>query len=65
MDDEKTYTIQETGKKYKKAQLLGGIGLGLGFAFLYNQMDGWASLFLLGGLVSFVYGRFGAWWHHG
>ncbi len=65
MDDNKTQTIEQTGKKFKKAQLIGGVALGLGFAFLFNESHGWASLFLLGGLISFLYGRIGAWWHHG
>jgi glucokinase len=57
-------TIEKTGKKYKKAQLIGGICLGLGFAFLYNDSHGWASILLLTGLGSYLYGRMGAWWHH-
>ena len=79
--EERVVTIELTSKKWKKIQLSGCLisafsffGLFLAGAFLTetrnsSAFSGLLSLLLIGGLlfglVRFLYGRFGAWWHHG
>ena len=66
-------TIQETSKKWKKLQLLGMIGVPVCFIGLMltagaEQPSGGAVAFwtlgVLASLCAYIYGRFGAWWHH-
>jgi len=65
-------TIEATGKKWKLAKLLGVLGLGLGVLLVIGGLSteaptlGTVGLFLvLGGLMSYILGRVGAWWYHG
>jgi len=66
-------TIQETSKKWKKLQLLGAIGVPVCFIGIMSstgtdQPSGGASAFwvlgMLASIGAYIYGRFGAWWHH-
>jgi uncharacterized membrane protein YvbJ len=66
-------TIQETSKRWKKLQLLGMIGVPVCFIGIMSSAgadqpsEGAAVFWVLGLLASigaYIYGRFGAWWHH-
>ena len=63
-------TIEETGKRWKKLQLLGTgeVFLALfGFGFIDTQPTA-AGLWIVGlvalGFGTLIYARIGAWWHH-
>jgi len=57
-------TIEQTGKQYKGAQLLGGIAMVLGVVLVTTHAEALGGVLLAGGLIAYIYGRFGAWWHH-
>lgn len=73
-----TQTIQATGKKWKLIQIFGAVMAITGPLITWTTIAGdtgtgqnperWlnaGSFMLAGGLGLFIYGRFGAWWHHG
>src|SRR5262245_22674447 len=57
-------TVEQTGKKYKGAMLAGGLGMVFGLLLVMGDADVPGALLLTGGLICYIYGRFGAWWHH-
>lgn len=60
-------TTEATGKHYKAAQLIGALIICAGVISCSAVHDAGmisASFFLIG-LVIFLFGRIGAWWHHG
>ena len=57
-------TIEQTGKQYKGAQLLRGIAMVLGVVLVTTHAEALGAVLLAGGLIAYIYGRFGAWWHH-
>ena len=57
-------TIELTGKKWKLAQLLGGIAAVWGF-FAMIGGNNEAVFFFVAGIAIYIYARFGRWWHHG
>lgn len=69
----KVQTIQQTGKLWKLAQMLGALGIIGGVGVLVAQGQGfvddktavWSWLAIVGGLGLWVSGRLGAWWFHG
>jgi hypothetical protein len=62
-------TVELTSKRYKGQQLLGILGICIGF-FIVLVSSGHApgsligSLMLIGGLILWISGRVGAWWNH-
>lgn len=68
----RTVTIQQTGKRYKKVQLVGYVLLGLGAIVLLIALmegsgaaGGWGAAIGGAGLVGIWAGKILAWWHHG
>ena len=68
-----TQTIEQTGKRWKAVQLVGGLVmvLGVGMCSLMPrggdyeaQMTAGVGLLAIG-LVVLIAGRLGAWWYHG
>ncbi|HEY7192380.1 MAG TPA: hypothetical protein VH439_01465 [Gemmatimonadales bacterium] len=57
-------TIERTGKRYKGAMLSGGIAMVFGIMLLMGGAEVLGGLLLAGGLIYYIYGRWGAWWHH-
>lgn len=63
--------IEQTGKQWKVIQLLGflvcivGVVVSCGSLGAENTFKLPGFLILLAGLIVFMLGRFGAWWHHG
>lgn len=59
-------TIEATGKTYKMLQLGGGVLLIVGLiAFVSAEDKSLAGIVLFASIVCYVWGRVGAWWHHG
>jgi len=67
-------TIEATGKKYKKNQLLSLVAMGLGGGMIFTGIGNRepngvlpviGGFLFLGGLISYIRARVGAWWHHG
>ena len=56
-------TIQATGKRWKSFRAAGVI-LIIG-AFMMSAHSPLFEPFIAIGLMSYVYGRIGGWWHHG
>lgn len=69
----KAQVIEQTAKRFKAFQGIGCTGLLVGAYMLYHTVWGdyptrttiAASLIFLGGIVFFIAGKVGAWWHHG
>ena len=57
-------TIERTSKKYKGAMLTGGIGIVLGLLLFMGGAQVLGGLLMAAGLIYYIYGRWGAWWHH-
>jgi hypothetical protein len=65
-----TTTIQQTGKRYKAQQLTGAALMVFGLLLLMVSLGNdvlelvfsWAMIV---GLALYIWGKFGAWWHHG
>ena len=65
-------TIEKTGKKYKAAEIIGlsilfvGVFIGCAGHLRNSEGGGIPGLMIaLVGLVIWVWGGLGAWWHHG
>src|SRR5437588_10856041 len=56
-------TIEQTGKQYKGAQLLGGIAMVLGVVLVMTHADALGAVLLAGCLIPSIYGRFDVGWH--
>ena len=66
--DPTVVTTQETAKKFKGQQLLGGGLCGLAVIFLVSgegSMIAIGTLLFIAGLALYFIARFQAWWHHG
>ncbi len=57
-------TIERTGKKYKGAMFAGGVAMVFGIILFMGGAQVLGGLLLAGGLIYYIYGRWGAWWHH-
>jgi hypothetical protein len=44
--------------------LSGGIAMVFGIMLLMGGAEVLGGLLLAGGLIYYIYGRWGAWWHH-
>jgi len=62
--DDLVQTIEQTGKAWKAAQLLGAVVLLVGI--VWGMAGGGLPSAILGvcGLVAYIVGRTGAWWYH-
>jgi hypothetical protein len=58
-------TTQQTGKRYKGAQLIGAVMMCAGVISCSAHEPGVAAGLTLVGLVVFLGARMGAWWNHG
>jgi len=68
----KAITIEATGKKWKEIQILSFLIMIFGFFFLFLGISAnspgmiWIGVsMIIGGLIGYLRGRFGAWWYHG
>lgn len=68
---DRVQTIQETSKKWKTFQLLGGISIVIGIVCLIASSSsgsgtgaGFSGFFFFIGLGALIYGAVGSWWHH-
>jgi len=62
--------IEVTGKKWKKIQLVSVLLIMAGMVSCMMSLSGKTSpaipgLMVLAGFGGYIYGRVGAWWHHG
>ncbi len=57
-------TIERTARKYKWAMFAGGVAIVFGLFLLMGGAPVLGGLLLAGGLIYYIYGRWGAWWHH-
>lgn len=64
--------IEATGKEWKSIQLFSVLGVIFGMIIFFvgaakssNGAMGFGVICFLGGLIGFMIGRIGAWWHHG
>ena len=57
-------TNERTGKKYKGAMVAGGVAIVFGLMLFMGGAQVLGGFLLAGGLVYYIYGRWGAWWHH-
>lgn len=56
--------IEETGKKWKGLQAIGCAGTIVGFVLTAVGAHQIFALIAVLALCTYVYGRWGAWWHH-
>lgn len=58
-------TTQQTGKRFKAAELVGALMVAGGVVACTAQSTGAATFLLVVGLVVYLGARVGAWWSHG
>jgi uncharacterized membrane protein HdeD (DUF308 family) len=56
--------IEQTAKKWKKIQLIGVLLFVIGGVAMLVSPNGFTILMFFAGAGVFLYGKFGAWWHH-
>jgi len=60
-----TTTIQQTAKRFKLLILLGVLGMLFGLLTIFvSGGEGFGAVVLGSGLVLWLVGKIGKWWHH-
>lgn len=58
-------TIEQTSKKWKGLQLAGSLAIALGIVFMFAGSMGLGAFLGFIGILAYIYGRAGGWWHNG
>lgn len=58
-------TIQATGKRWKSFRAAGVILIIGAIVMTMDHADAISANILILGIMSYLYGRIGGWWHHG
>ncbi|HET7175980.1 MAG TPA: zinc ribbon domain-containing protein [Gammaproteobacteria bacterium] len=58
-------TIEQTSKKWKALQLGASVAIAAGIVFMMAGNMGFGAFLAFIGIITYIYGRAGAWWQNG